>query len=515
MKKAEKSLNTFLLKKLSCHINDGSCHHCLFLGYAKGPAPAKLKKALNAAKHWHVSGDIVRYKGIKECPGISQWGPGLRLIGHGEIYFGRTLHVFLQNMELLFFIPQGQENTWDPSPRLHLPKETRQLLIDMANELDRADAVKFLTVTASSPEKKTLKKNRAAAQTPYPIDSDRLSTLLTEQPWLWGALLATGDLQLRVFRSDFLRPTFLFNLVCPKEEARQDLTNLLCALTLINEMGLCDSGPILCQDPTYCPDQRLYLQIDPERRVLRKAVSQITEADRARKRGIVIHDPLSSYPLFLSSSPAVLPFTVDLDLSPITPLDSDTLHLLTQAMCLLLRKDTVTIAGNEISHSTTRWQNIAWLLALVSAFGKVLGLSREAVSAGNDLLLSGENARLARIALINNAVTTLSDPAHWIGQLAEKPATKEDAQSLLKTYWGLHYMPTKGELAGKSIILCNDDGLRRSLGWSDSENIPLLLDALEEKTYLLRKKSSVAFSNQNTLRLHYLCIQNQEEEETL
>lgn len=229
----------------------------------------------------------------------------------------------------------------------------------------------------------------------------------------------------------------------------------------------------------------------------------------------MIHDPLSSYPLFLSSSPAVLPFTVDLDLSPITPLDSDTLHLLTQAMCLLLRKDTVTIAGNEISHSTTRWQNIAWLLALVSAFGKVLGLSREAVSAGNDLLLSGEKVRLTRVALIQNAVITLSDPFHWNGQLAEKPATKEDAQSLLKTYWGLHYMPTKGELAGKSIVLCNDDGLRRSLGWSDSENIPLLLDALEEKTYLLRKKSSVAFSNQNTLRLHYLCIQNQEEEETL
>ena len=123
MKKAEVSLNTFLLKKLAYHINDGSCHRCLFLGYARGPAPAKLKKALHAAKHWHVSGDIVRYKGIKDCPGIAQWGPALRLIGQDEIYFGRTLHVFLQNTELLFFIPQGQANTWDPSPRLHLPSK--------------------------------------------------------------------------------------------------------------------------------------------------------------------------------------------------------------------------------------------------------------------------------------------------------------------------------------------------------------------------------------------------------
>lgn len=495
---------------LQQHAQARNCHGILFLGQCKVSKKIHhaLKKALSKAPNWmYERAKISKRKYETAVPLIASWGDQVAIFHGTETTLGEILHLDLNRIRYIFFLPSNCRETLRSLPNINLSRKQVTLRLAMADDLSRHQKQKLKEIKIQIPAKRTLKANR---KTCPPADEQKLSALLTKKPWVWSPLLVALDVQIRLYFADV--PPIVHNLICPDEIQRASLLKVLQALTLTNDPGLCDCGPIVSpQIPDSFPtDHRLLVMYDVDRRSARRLSSVLQTEDENLKRGAPLPLPQPTLPVLINASAFSLPFIRDIPLEPADEtLSIEELSTLRSAACHFLCKNIVKRLSQEmvakLNAPETPFVSLAnlWLDAMVITISKTFRLDTSTRSGGEEHLLRVQEEAEARDQKIAQAIMLLSDPQAYNGKIVDKPKTTDEATALQAQYPVFKYCPKKGDHAGETVALTNDLGLMKLIGWDNDSDLPILLDALKQRKLLLKCKENVSFQDKS-LRLHWL-----------
>ena len=495
-----------------------NCHGILFLGQCKISKKMHhtLKKALLKKTNWvSESAKISKHKNKTSVPLIASWGNRVAIFHGTETILGDILHLDLNRRRHIFFLPSNCRETLRSLPNINLGRKQVTLCLAMADDLSRHQKQKLKEIKIQIPAKRTLKASRKACP---PADEQKLSDLLTKKPWVWSPLLVALDVQIRLYFDAQIRlyfadvPPIVHNLVCPDEIQRASLLNVLQALTLTNDPGLCDCGPIVSpQIPDSFPtDHRLLVMYDVDRRSARRLSSVLQREDENLKRGAPLPLPRPTLPVLISASAFSLPFIRDIPLEPAAEaLSIEELSTLRSAACHFLHKNVATRLSQEMGAKLNApeapFVSLAnlWLDAILITISKIFRLDASTRSGGEEHLLRVHEEAEARDQKIAQAIMLLSDPQAYNGKIVDRPKTTDEATALQAQYPVFKYCPKKGDHAGETVALTNDLGLMKLIGWDNDSDLPILLDALKQRKLLLKCKENVSFQDKS-LRLHWL-----------
>ena len=487
-----------------------NCHGILFLGQCKISKKMHhtLKKALLKKTNWvSESAKISKHKNKTSVPLIASWGNRVAIFHGTETILGDILHLDLNRRRHIFFLPSNCRETLRSLPNINLGRKQVTLCLAMADDLSRHQKQKLKEIKIQIPAKRTLKANR---KTCPPADEQKLSALLTKKPWVWSPLLVALDVQIRLYFADV--PPIVHNLICPDEIQRASLLKVLQALTLTNDPGLCDCGPIISSQipDSFSTDHRLLVMYDVDRRSARRLSSVLQTEDENLKRGAPLPLPRPTLPVLINASAFSLPFIRDIPLEPADEaLSIEELSTLRSAACHFLCKNIVKRLSQEmvakLNAPETPFVSLAnlWLDAMVITISKTFRLDTSTRSGGEEHLLRVQEEAEAREQKIAQAIMLLSDPKTYDGKIVDKPKTSNEATDLQAQYPVLKYCPTKGDHSGETIVLTDNVGLMNLIGWDNASDLPILLDALKQRKILLKRKENVSFQDKS-LRFHWL-----------
>lgn len=333
--------------------------------------------------------------------------------------------------------------------------------------------------------------------------------MLTTKPWLWPLLLAALDIQIRAFLNPtaFL-PAIVYSLVCRDVKQYPDLQGILQAMTLVNEPGFNNCGPILQMPQEMISlDKRLYLLCSESRSTAKKLSNKIQAEDSKLKRGCGSFLGNHAFPIFLSQQHLSLPYFLDIELpSDILPLSEPELLTLRASAARFLRGKSAKELAQGFQARTSipavpSSLSALWVQQLILVFCRRLSLDSSVQSAGQELLLHAEQEAAARQNNFKQALRILLDPESY--KLIDKPGSVDEASKLLDSYIGFQYSPEKGTYKNRSIILIKESGILKLIGTESESNIRSLLDELEARGIFL-KHDNVKFSDGKTQRFYWL-----------
>ena len=489
-----------------------NCHGILFLGQCKKSKKMHhtLKKAFLKMPNWvSESAKISKYKNKTSVPLIASWGNRVAIFHGTETILGDILHLDLNRIRHIFFLPSNCRETLRSLPNINLGRKKVTLCLAMADDLSRhqKQKLKLKEIKIQTPAKRTLKASRKACP---PANEQKLSALLTKKPWVWSPLLVALDVQIRLYFADV--PPIVHNLVCPDEIQRTSLLKVIQALTLTNAPGLCDCGPIVSSQipDAFSTDHRLVVMCDVDRRSARRLSSVLQTEDENLKRGAPLPLPRPTLPVLISASAFSLPFIRDIPLEPVAEaLSIEELSTLRSAACHFLRKKIAQHLSQEMEGKLytpeAPFVSLAdlWLDSMVTTISKVFRLDASTRSAGEAHLLRVQEETEARDQKIAQAITLLSNPQTYDGKIVDKPKTANDATKLQAQYPAFEYQPKRGPYADSTVILSDDQGLMKLIGWDNASDLPILLDELKRRNLLLKRKENVSFQDKS-LRFHWL-----------
>lgn len=487
-----------------------NCHGVLFLGQCKISKKMHhtLKKALLKMPAWvSERAKISKHKDKTAVPLIASWGDQVAIFDGTETILGDILHLDLNRIRHIFFLPSNCRETLRSLPNINLGRKQVNLCLAMADDLSRHQKQKLKEIKIQAPAERTLKASRKACP---PADEQKLADLLTKKPWVWSPLLVALDVQIRLYFADV--PPIVHDLVCPDEIQRASLLKALQALTLTNDPGLCDRGPIVSSQipASFSADHRLLVMYDVDRRSARRLSTVLQTEDGNLKRGAPLTLPQPTLPVLISASAFSLPFIRDIPLGPdAEALSVEELSTLRSAACHFLRKSIAKCLSQEmaakLNASEAPFVSLAnlWLDAMVMTISKAFHLDPSIRSGGEEHLLRVQEEAEAKEQKIAQAIMLLSDPQTYDGKIADKPKAADEATVLQAQYPVLKYCPKKGDHAGETIVLTDDIGLTKLIGWDDTSDLPILLDALKQRKLLLKRKANVSFQGK-CQRFHWL-----------
>lgn len=479
----------------------------------------KLRHRLGALKDWTIRKDLALSKDGRSLPILASFGAYITVDFQGSTLIGRLLTIDHNNSRDIYFLPLKHFDNLGELPGHDLAAGQRELLLKMANDLDRPAKAKHWTVKLNHVAHREMTSSLPVWRD-KPLPQDNWSSLLERMPWLWHLLLVLFTAHCVALTSRPERiPVFGENFVLNSWDDEAVLTQAMEAVSFLNERGMDTAGPILG-----ISDWKA-LERSPERLVVTKGTAKavqtlrerLSERDRLLKCGGPV--PLMpTVPVMVSTSFVFSPFINDRQIpAALRRLSENELDLLRTAAAKLytvraVEKVLFIMEFNESSSTYYRrsrrllWRD-ACLEAMTSIWFWEEDRREKTFHGAMDFLNTEEETVNLEQQKIKDAYERLIYPDRYADFLIETPKTKHEAEEALRTYVGFIWTPTRGEIKerskGKPLVVFRKNTLCRLFGWpeDDTRCMETLLSICKQQGCLLAENQKVTFQGGSQLSM--------------
>lgn len=468
----------------------------------------KLQKKLKASEGWYFENDVIYSSSGVSVPGYSEWHGTVAVDLKGTVYRYRILLLYYNDTIHCFAIPiemMKGEAPLKSLPGFSLSPAEIRLLLDMADELRNTKSDRETIIALKHPVKKTLYSNIKRFRTYDETLPDQLMKLLKDNRVLVWMMIAAFSMQLRVIKKLKRAPISIYNFTSSSKDlqASERVKSIFTALNFTAESDT--SEPILIslkEDSDlrswYTHVDRMSILCTSGTRPLRPLIDEINARDQITKSGGLMPAPLPAIPIIISRKfihcPAAFDVSIPQDEANLFAEDKDLLrnamaHALSKAnpneMIRQFDKQMASVEGYRLNPRTV-WQRI-----LMENLFKSISIQEGFLEKARDLIVDEEKAleeaHNERNAIIQRVLDLLRNPERYMGQIIDRPPTKEAAQEALASEAvAFRFIPKKEKDAGSKFLAFSRESLRRLLkqAAAGEEILDAFLDACDKKGIL-------------------------------
>lgn len=461
-------------------IQSGNYFETAKLFTVEEPAQDKkrLKKALQASEKFQVVDETVWHTaGISFC-GVASWGVKITIHTPEGDHRLQVLHLDRFHKRTVYAVPIAKTDHLTMLPQLDLSSSELTVIREMVNELDNCYISREIEIKLNHPAKATVRHHRQ--NWPLNLEQTELSDIIKQQPILLQIAVAALDSQIRVYKKMKTAPTGLYNFV-PSKGGNADnwLKTVLRVLTLTNEPGHFDAGPILIQVKNMedlkrwrlcC--ERFAVIFTGTGSLLWPLIEGLEEQERIIKSGGPLPDMLlPTIPISVCRFVLQSPYAVDIQLpeAPL-PLTDKQQDYLRSGMINLMSMDTARqihenwqkVLADPTAYRTAGFN--CWREILLETILSAWGLEQDCLELGTSVVQQEELERLKREDALERGLQLLVHTERFQEEIVDRPASKPGALRALSgeavAFW---FVPSKGTDKGQKLLAFSGDSLKRLL----------------------------------------------------